>query len=97
MTQTLASNEYNKRYVIYRVDCAVLQKLTKRTNQFETLEDAERGIESHIRNVYEIQCIMKKIKFNEDEYAQWRSSYDTQFVIMEYQGPYKTRIVKLIN
>ena len=97
MTQTLISNEYNKRYVIYRVDCAVLQKLTKRTTQFETLEDAERGIESHIRNVYEIQCIMKKIKFNKDEYAQWRSSYDAQFVIMEYQGPYKTRIVKLIN
>ena len=93
MTQTLTSNEYNKRYVIYRVDCAVLQKLTKRTTQFETLEDAERGIESHIRNVYEIQCIMKKI----NEYAKWRSSYDTQFVIMEYQGPYKTRIVKLIN
>ena len=58
--------------------------------------EAERGVESHIRNVYEIQC-MKKIKFNEDEYAKWRSSYDTQFVIMEYQGPYKTRIVKLIN
>ena len=96
MSQTLTSNEYNKRYVIYRVDCAVLQKLTKRAIQFETLEDAERGIESYIRNVYEIQC-MKKIKFNEDEYAKWRSSYDTQFVIMEYKGPYKTRIVKLIN
>jgi hypothetical protein len=98
MTELLLEKENNeKRYVIYRVDCAVLRKLTSRSTQYNTIEAAERGAENHIRNVYGIRCIQKKIPFDETAYQEWRKTYDTQFVILEYTGPYKSKIVKLIN